>query len=172
MVNERSDALPTPDEWAAIKREGTVDSSSTDEANISAELVQAIIDAARDGVPNEACGLLAAAAYVADGGAPTRYIPMRNAAESTYRYLIDPEEQLKVWMELEDNGEVPWGIVHSHVASPAVPSATDVGLAYFPDSLYLVCSLADADRPTIRAWSIVDGTVTEVPLAVVEGTPG
>ena len=60
-------------------------------------------------------------------------------------------------MELEDADEVPWGIVHSHVASPAVPSATDVGLAFFPDSLYLVCSLADPERPTVRAWSIVDG---------------
>ncbi len=83
--------------------------------------------------------------------------------------MIDPEEQLKVWLELEDNDEVPWGIVHSHVASPAVPSATDVGLAFFPDSLYLVCSLADPDRPTVRAWSIVDATVTEVQLAVTEG---
>jgi proteasome lid subunit RPN8/RPN11 len=91
---------------------------------------------------------------------------MRTAAESPYRYMIDPEEQLKVWLELEDNDEVPWAIVHSHVASPAVPSATDVGLAFFPDSLYLVCSLADPERPTVRAWSIVDGTVTEVPLSV------
>ena len=166
MVNERNEALPTADEWAAVKREGTLDASSTDEVAITAELLQAIIDAARGGVPNEACGLLASSSYAADGGVPSRYIPMRNAAESPYRYLIDPDEQLKVWLELEDNEEVAWGIVHSHVASPAVPSATDVGLAFFPDSLYLVCSLADAERPTVRAWSIVDGTVTEVPLAV------
>jgi len=62
---------------------------------------------------------------------------------------------------------VPWGIVHSHVASPAVPSATDVGLAYFPDSLYLVCSLMD-EMPTVRAWSIRDGEIAEVQLAVTE----
>jgi proteasome lid subunit RPN8/RPN11 len=172
VVKGPPDSLPTPDEWAAIKRDGSVSALSAGEVTISADLLQAIIDAARDGVPNESCGLLAAPAYAAAGGAPTRYIPMRNAAESPYRYMIDPEEQLKVWMELEDNDEVPWGIVHSHVASPAVPSATDVGLAYFPDSLYLVCSLADAERPTVRAWSIVDGTVTEVPLAVTDGSSG
>ena len=171
MVKGSPESLPTPDEWASIKRDGAVQSMSAGEVSISATLLQAVIDAARDGVPNEACGLLAAPAYAADRGSPTRYIPMRNAAESPYRYLIDPEEQLKVWMELEDNGEVPWGIVHSHVASPAVPSATDVGLAFFPDSLYLVCSLADAERPTVRAWSIVDGTVTEVCLAV-SASPG
>ena len=161
------DSLPTPDEWASIKREGSMQMAAAGGVSISAELLQALIDAARDGVPNEACGLLVASSYAADGGLPTRYVPMRNAAESPYRYMIDPEEQLKIWLELEDNDEVPWGIVHSHVASPAVPSATDVGLAFFPDSLYLVCSLADPDRPTVRAWSIVDGSVTELPLSVV-----
>jgi proteasome lid subunit RPN8/RPN11 len=166
VVNDRPDALPTPDEWASVKREGRLETFSSAQASISADLLQAIIDAAREGLPNEACGLLAAGANAADGGRPTRYIPMRNAAESPYRYLIDAEEQLKVWMELEDNDEVPWGIVHSHIASAAVPSATDVGLAAFPDSLYLVCSLADPERPTVRAWSIIDGKVTEVPLAV------
>jgi proteasome lid subunit RPN8/RPN11 len=166
------DPLPTADEWASIKREGDIRIASAGRATISAELLQAVIDAARQGVPNEACGLLVAASYAADGGSPTRYVPMRNAAESPYRYLIDAEEQLRVWLELEDNDEVPWGIVHSHVTSPAVPSATDVGLAFFPDSLYLVCSLADAERPVVRAWRIVEGTVTEVPMAVTEGATG
>jgi proteasome lid subunit RPN8/RPN11 len=160
------ESLPTPDEWAAIKREGSVRSAASGNVAISADLLQAVIDAARAGAPNEACGLLVASSYAADGRSPTRYVAMRNAAESPYRYMIDPEEQLKVWLELEDNDEVPWAIVHSHVASPAVPSATDVGLAFFPDSLYLVCSLADPERPTVRAWSIVDGTVTEIPLLV------
>ena len=164
MVNEK---LPTPDEWAAIKREGELQTMPAGEATISADLLQGIIDAAREGLPNESCGLLAAPAYVADGGSPTRYVPLRNAADSPYRYLIDPEEQLRVWLELEDGGEVPWAIVHSHVASPAVPSATDVGLAFFPDSLYLICSLAD-ELPTVRAWSIRDGLVSEVQLAVAE----
>jgi proteasome lid subunit RPN8/RPN11 len=162
LVNEK---LPTPEDWAAAKREGEIQPVAATEASISADLLQALIDAARAGVPNEACGLLAAASYAANGGVPTRYVPLRNAAESPYRYLIDPEEQLRVWLELEDGGEVPWAIVHSHVASAAVPSATDVGLAFFPDSLYLICSLAD-ELPSVRAWFIRDGVVTEVPLAV------
>ena len=164
-----SDELPTPDEWAAAKRDpderGTVPLPSI---SIAAVLVQEVIDAARAGVPNEACGLLVGTGYAADGESPTRYEPLRNAAESPYRYLIDPEEQLRVWLQLEDAGEVPWAIVHSHVASAAVPSATDVGLAFFPDSLYVICSLAD-EMPSMRAWSIRDGTVTEVPLAVSDG---
>jgi [CysO sulfur-carrier protein]-S-L-cysteine hydrolase len=161
-----NDKLPNADEWASIRREGSVSPVAGGEVSISAGLLQAVIDAARDAVPNEACGLIVAAAYPAEGGTATRYVPLRNAAESPYRYMIDAEEQLRVWLELEDGGEVPWAIVHSHVASVAVPSATDVGLAYFPDSLYVICSLADPERPTVRAWSIRDGAVTEVGLAV------
>lgn len=163
MVNESS--MPTPDEWESIKREAVAQGDGMHEASISAELVQAVIDAARAGVPNESCGLLVGSAYAGDGGSPARYVPLRNAAESPYRYLIDPQEQLHVWLALEDAGEVPWAIVHSHVASAAVPSATDVGLAYFPESLYVICSLAD-EMPALRAWSIRDGAVSEVPLAV------
>ena len=58
-----------------------------------------------------------------------------------------------------------WGVVHSHVATPAEPSVTDVGLAYYPDSLYLICSLAEP-APVVRAWTIQDGEVSEVPLGV------
>lgn len=124
------------------------------------------MDAARAALPNEAVGLLAGPTYFAEGGVAQRYLPMINAAASPYRYSIDPAEQLRAWTEVEDAGEVVWGIVHSHVVSPAVPSATDIELAYFPDSLYLICSPAHPERPTVRAWSIRDGAVSEVPLAV------
>jgi proteasome lid subunit RPN8/RPN11 len=175
VVNESAnEGLPTPDEWADAARagtearEGAVDvagNTTIRDVAVSAALIQEIIDAARAGVPNEACGLLVGDAYAFDGGMPSRYVPMRNAADSPYRYMIDPQEQLKVWLELEDAGQIPWAIVHSHVASAAVPSATDVGLAFFPDSLYVICSLMD-DAPTVRGWSIRDGAVVEVPLAV------
>ena len=165
MVNDK---LPTPDEWSTVKRDVEIQTVGAGEASITAQLLQAVIDAAREGVPNEACGLLVAPSYAADGGTPIRYVPLRNATESPYRYMIDAEEQLRVWLALEDGGEVPWAIVHSHVASVAVPSATDVGLAFFPDSLYVICSLAD-ELPTVRAWSIRDGVVSEVQLAVTEG---
>jgi len=161
------ETLPTPDEWEAIKREAAVGPIGSVGASISAALVQAVIDAARAALPNEACGLLASGSYLADGGSPTRYVTLRNAADSPYRYLIDPQEQLRVWLELEDANEIPWAIVHSHVASAAEPSPTDIGLSFFPDSLYVICSLA-GEVPTVRGWSIRDGAVTEVPLGVGE----
>ncbi|HUR16559.1 MAG TPA: M67 family metallopeptidase [Candidatus Limnocylindrales bacterium] len=180
MVKDREnvpEGLPPFDAWQDAAREGqdarevvseseTAAGQTSGEVSIAAELLQAVIDAAREGVPNEACGLLVAPAYASEGGTPTRYVGVRNAAESPYRYMIDPQDQLKVWMELEDAGEVPWAIVHSHVASLAVPSATDIGLAFFPDSLYVICSLA-GDVPTVRAWSIREQVVSEVTLAVI-----
>jgi [CysO sulfur-carrier protein]-S-L-cysteine hydrolase len=125
-----------------------------------------IVDWCRGGLPNEACGLLVGDRVAEDGGVPRRFVGLRNAAASPYRYLIDPDEQLRVMLEIDDADEVIWGIVHSHVASPPVPSATDVGLAAYPDALYLICSLAEP-APAIRAWTIQDGAISEVVLEPV-----
>ena len=130
-----------------------------------AELLSAIVGWSLDGRPNEACGLIAGAASAMEGGMPTRFLPLTNVAASPYRYLIDPDEQLRTMLAIDDADEVVWGIVHSHVASPAVPSDTDVGLAAYPDALYLICSLAGAE-PAVRAWAIRDGVVDEVELQV------
>jgi [CysO sulfur-carrier protein]-S-L-cysteine hydrolase len=134
------------------------------QATLPVRLLQEITDHAQAGLPNEACGLLVADAYPSDGGVPSRFVPTRNAAESPYRYMISSEDLLKV-VEIEDGGEFLWGIVHSHVASPAEPSATDVGLAYYPDSLYVICSLSPPG-PSVRAWSMREDTVLEVPLSI------
>ncbi len=176
MVDERraptnGEHLPTADDWRAAAEAGgrpLLLAHATLEASLPAQLLQEIIDAARADAPNETVGLLVGPGYARDGGSPTRYVRMRNAAESPYRYVLDPDEQLRVTLDIDDASEVIWGIVHSHVASPAVPSATDVGLAFYPDSLYLICSLAEP-VPVVRAWSIRDGVVLEVPVAISTG---
>jgi proteasome lid subunit RPN8/RPN11 len=168
VVREGRPAVPSPEEWSAAAQLGADAERSMAgglHASIPADLLQAVIDAARAGLPNESCGLLVGLQFAAAGGAPTRYVPLTNAAASPYRYLIDPDEQLQVMLALDDADEVVWAIVHSHVASAAVPSATDIGLAFYPDSLYLICSLAE-ELPVVRAWSIRDGRAAEVPLGV------
>ena len=83
---------------------------------------------------------------------------------------MHPDDLYRVTVESDDADEVIWGIVHSHVRSPAVPSPTDIGLALYPDALYLLISLAgdQADpvtgQPSLRAWTIADGVAAEVPL--------
>jgi proteasome lid subunit RPN8/RPN11 len=125
---------------------------------------------ARTEYPNEACGLIAGTAAAAAGGAATRWHATRNRAASPLRYEIHPDDLLGVVLAIDAAGEAIWGIVHSHVRSPARPSPTDVGLAFYPDALYLIVSLSaeEADPTTgaesIRAWRIVEGHVFEVQL--------
>lgn len=130
----------------------------------------ALIAHARADYPNEACGLIVGTAPAAVGGAPLRFEATRNRAASPYRYEIDPEDLYRVMVAADDADEVIWGIVHSHTHTPAVPSPTDIGLAFYPEALYLLVSLdpAEADvatgEPGVRAWRIVDGEVHEVAL--------
>ena len=129
---------------------------------------EAIVAHARAEAPNEACGLIIGDRAAADGGRALRWEATRNKAASPYRYEIDADDLLRLTIATDDADEVFWAIVHSHVASPAYPSLTDIGLAFYPDALYILVSLhpdaADAGtgEPGIRAWRIVDGAVHEV----------
>ena len=122
-----------------------------------------MIDWLRGALPNEGCGLLVSDRYAEDGGLPSRFVGMRNAAASPYRYLMDSEEQLRVFLEIDDADEVIWAVVHSHVGSAPYPSPTDIGLAVDPNALYVLASFA-SEPPDVRAWTIVAGAVNEVVL--------
>jgi proteasome lid subunit RPN8/RPN11 len=132
---------------------------------LSADVVQAIVDQARAEAPNEACGLILGDRPAADGGVALRYEPVRNRAASPYRYEIHPDDLLRLTIATDDADEVFWAIVHSHVRSPAYPSATDVGLAFYPDAVYLLVSLAE-DEPALGAFRIADGEIHPVELLV------
>ena len=137
---------------------------------LPAEIRRALVAHARAEAPNEACGLVAGTAAAGAGGIATRWIPARNVAASPLRYEIHPDDLLQAVLALDRVGEAIWAIVHSHLRSPARPSPTDVGLAFYPDSLYVLVSLSpEATDPVtgeegVRAWRIVDGHVFEVAL--------
>ena len=84
-------------------------------------------------------------------------------ASPTY-YVVEPKAQLKAMTEMDDLGLDLVGIFHSHVATGAYPSRTDVELAAYPDAAYLIMSLANQDAPVLRAFRIRDGRVDEVEL--------
>jgi [CysO sulfur-carrier protein]-S-L-cysteine hydrolase len=132
----------------------------------------AIVQHARQEVPNEACGIVIGDRPPAEGGTATRWVPLRNPLASSYRYAIDPDDLLRLTIETDDADEVFWAIVHSHVASPARPSPTDVRESHYPDSLYLLVSLDPGEAhlatgaASLRAWRIVDGGVHEVGLTI------
>ena len=130
----------------------------------------AIVEHARRDYPNEACGIVIGSAHVGEGGRALRFEPARNAAASPYRYEIDSADLLRLTLDADDANEAFWAIVHSHVRSPARPSPTDIGLAFYPDSLYVLVSLSESEtdpatgEPGIRAWRIVGDEVDEVEL--------
>jgi proteasome lid subunit RPN8/RPN11 len=132
----------------------------------------AIVAHAREAVPNEACGIIVGDRPAGEGGGATRWVPLRNALASPYRYAIDPDDLLRLTVETDDADEVFWAIVHSHVSSPARPSPTDLRESHYPDSLYVLVSLdpGEADQPSgdpsLRAWRIVDGGVHEVAVSI------
>src|SRR4051812_47197581 len=132
---------------------------------VSATLVEAIVEHARAEDPNEACGVVIGDRPAADGGSPRRYEATRNKAASPYRYEIHPDDLLRLTIETDDADEVFWAIVHSHVRSPAFPSPTDLGLAFYPNALYLLVSLV-GETPELGAFRIVDGQIHRVELLV------
>ena len=146
-------------------------------AILPAAIRDAMVAHARAEYPNEACGLIAGTAPAADGGTATTWHPTRNRAASPLRYEIHPEDLLRVSISIDDADGVIWGIVHSHVRSPARPSPTDVGLAFYPDALYLLVSLSEAEADpvagaeSVRAWRILDGAAFEVELAIEDVEP-
>src|SRR3954463_5812295 len=132
-------------------------------------MLQSMIDHARAGVPNEACGLIVGERPSALGGRALRFEPPRNAAASPYRYEIHPEDLYRLTIATDDADQIFWGIVHSHTHTPAVPSPTDIGLAFYPESLYILVSLSDDEagpegEASLRAWRIIDGEVFEVEI--------
>jgi proteasome lid subunit RPN8/RPN11 len=118
--------------------------------------VEEMIRHAQREYPNEACGLLAG-----KDSRVEKVYQMTNAEHSPVTYRLDPEEQFRAFMEIEEAGWELLAIYHSHSHSPAYPSATDLELAFYPDSLYLIISLADRDRPMIRAFRIVERMVED-----------
>jgi [CysO sulfur-carrier protein]-S-L-cysteine hydrolase len=128
---------------------------------IPQELVDEMIAHARDDEPNECVGMLGGA----DGEARSLY-RAANAEASPLRYSIDAAEQLRLMREIEDAGEELVGIYHSHTRSAAYPSQTDVNLAGWPDAVYVIVSLAEADSPDVRGFWIRDGEISDAELDV------
>lgn len=134
---------------------------------IDREIVDAIVAHARRDHPDEACGVVAGPA---GSDAPVRHIPMVNAERSSTFYRFDSMEQLRVWRELDQRDEDPVVIYHSHTATEAYPSRTDIDLAAEPGAHYLLVSTRRTHAEEIRSFRIVDGVVTEEPVRIIDAT--
>ena len=124
--------------------------------------VDEMIAHAQEDAPNECCGIIAGK----DGQAVKLY-RARNAEASPYRYSVEPKDLFRIHRECEDSGLDFLVLYHSHTASPAYPSPTDVRLAYWPECFYAVISLQDPQNPVVRTFRILDGEVQEEELRAV-----
>jgi [CysO sulfur-carrier protein]-S-L-cysteine hydrolase len=125
------------------------------------EMRAAIVDHAIRDTPRECCGIIAGR-----DGTPIQVYETRNIAAGNRLYEIDPAQLIELeFHEFPARGLELVAIYHSHPESPAYPSATDVELAFWPDAVFLICSLADRARPEIRGFRIRDGAIHEVTLS-------
>jgi proteasome lid subunit RPN8/RPN11 len=128
---------------------------------IPAALYAQIVAHARKDHPDEACGVIAGPA---GSDRPERFIPMTNAERSPTFYRFDSMEQLQVWREMDE---------HSHTATQAYPSRTDISYASEPGAHYVLVSTRDeAGQPEFRSFRIVAGTVTEEEVTVTAHAAG
>lgn len=134
---------------------------------IDRAIVAAIVAHARRDHPDEACGVVAGPE---GSDTPTRHIAMENAARSMTFYEFDSMEHLRVWREMDDLDEEPIVIYHSHTATEAYPSRTDISFAGEPNAHYLLVSTREPDSEEIRSFRIVDGVVTEEKVNIVDAT--
>ena len=140
---------------------------------IRRDLVEAIVEHARRDHPDEACGVVAGPS----ADRPERFVPMLNAARSPTFYEFESGDLLRLYREMDANDEVPAVVYHSHTATEAYPSRTDISYASEPEAHYVLVSTrpelgADPETVEFRSFRIVDGQVTEEPVQVLEGVAG
>jgi proteasome lid subunit RPN8/RPN11 len=128
---------------------------------ISRQLIDEVIAHAREDMPNECCGMIGGA----DGEA-RKVVRVANAAASPLRYEMDPQGQFDALKEIEMDGEL-LAIYHSHTKSAAYPSQTDVNQAQnWPEPIYIIISLADADNPDVQAFHLADLKIADAELEI------
>jgi proteasome lid subunit RPN8/RPN11 len=129
---------------------------------IAQSLIDEIVAHALEDAPNECCGMIASS-----NGEAVAVHRARNAAASPLRYEIEGMEQYQLQTAIEDAGHDLGAIYHSHTRSAPYPSQTDINLAFYPESLYVIVGVQDRDAPEVRAYRIQDGRVSEAELEVV-----
>ena len=119
--------------------------------------------------PDEAWGIVAGPE---GSDRPTRLVAMVNAAGSPTFYESDSTELLELYRQMWAADEEPVVIYHSHTATQAYPSRTDISLAMEPNAHYVLVSTREHgnnDGPVeLRSFRIVDGEVTEEEVAVAD----
>jgi proteasome lid subunit RPN8/RPN11 len=126
-----------------------------------------IVEVAKNGRPEEICGLLGGEINGNDKVAKEIYF-LENIDHSNEHFSMNPKEQLEAVKDMRSKGLVPLGNFHSHPESPSRPSEEDKRLAYDKNASYLILSLMDIYQPVLKSFHIENGVSTEEEL-ILEG---
>ncbi len=129
---------------------------------LTREQLEQLIALARADSPQETCGLIGGK----DGKAQRVYALKNVDDQPRIRYLADPQQQLLALRDIDENGWDVLAIFHSHPATQAYPSETDIGRAFYPEAIYILISLQNPEQATVRGYRIDQGQVTEVTLEI------
>lgn len=127
---------------------------------IKEQVIKRLVIHAKSQAPVEACGYLAGR-----DGIITASYELNNMDHSVEHFSFDPKEQFTAMKDARARGLEICAVYHSHPASPARPSAEDIKLAYDPNILYAIISLASG-KAAVKMFAIVDGKVEPVELEI------
>jgi len=127
-------------------------------------IINQLLHHAQSSPENEVCGLIGGKDDV-----PTYCYPIDNNATAPQRlFAMDPRQQIAAMRSMREKGEELFAIYHSHPASPAFPSATDLAQANYPETLYLIISLQTRGVLEMQGFILRGTDITEVPLEIIE----
>ncbi|HET6950014.1 MAG TPA: M67 family metallopeptidase [Acidimicrobiales bacterium] len=129
---------------------------------LTEDVWRAMVAHAYDGLPDEACGLLAGDPGT---GLTSVFYRCRNRAASSRVYTVDPGDHLRADRDAEGRGLEIVGVMHSHTHTEAYPSPTDVAQAPDPGWHYVIVSLK-RESAVLRSYRIADGGISEEPVAL------
>lgn len=137
---------------------------SQEEIQLPRKLTNQLLHLAQLSPDQEVCGLIGG-----KNGTPCSCYPIKNIApHPEHRFLLDAKQQIEAMSEMRNQGEDLFAIYHSHPSAPAIPSATDLEQAAYPEALYLIISLNTKGILEMRGFKISEQKATEITLTLSE----
>jgi len=112
-------------------------------------IYQKMLDHAKRESPLECCGILSGKEKTVQ-----KAFELKNTEGSPVLYSMAPQEQMKVFEEMEKESMEMIAIYHSHPKTIPFPSETDVKLTFYPDVSSVIISLKEEGNPVMKAFQV------------------
>jgi len=124
-------------------------------------MVEQVLAHARRDHPDECCGVISA-----HGGQAQRLFEMDNAERSPTGFTFDSAQWLGVYRAMDEVDEEPHVVYHSHTATEAYPSRTDIRWSATAGFPYWLLVSTRSEQDEVRVFTIEGGVVTELELTL------